>query len=216
MRRIADSFSWPVKGRWHSAWLIGTIAVLLLPIAFIPLLGYAIAATRKAIQGDADGPPPWSLSTRLISDGFWTALVIALLAAPFALAENPLATAINGAHLWHVSDANLSQVYGHIATVYLLALPLGLLLLLLLPNATRRFAESGRPVDLFNFPQSILDVRNDFATWNVAAAAIVTGWTVGLACTGLACVGLLPGVFYAILVSAHACAALGAKTKTTA
>jgi hypothetical protein len=51
-------------------------------------------------------------------------------------------------------------------------------------------------------------VRRDFATWNIAAAAIVTGWAAGLACAGLLCVGLVPGVFYAILVSAHAAAAL--------
>ena len=216
MRRIADSFSWPFKGRWPSKWLIGSLAVLLLPIAFIPLLGYAIAATRAGIQSEGEGPPPWSLSTRLITDGFWTAFAVALLSAPFALAESPLASTINKAHLWRVSDANLSQIYGHIAALYLLALPLGLLLLMLLPHATRRFAESGKPTDLFNFPQSIRDVKNDFATWNVAAAAIVTGWTVGLACAGLACVGLLPGVFYAILVSAHACAALGPKTKAPA
>jgi hypothetical protein len=51
-------------------------------------------------------------------------------------------------------------------------------------------------------------VSRDFATWNLAAAAIVTGWALGLAAIGLLCVGLVPGVFYAILVSAHASAAL--------
>ena len=40
--------------------------------------------------------------------------------------------------------------------------------------------------------------------------AIVTGWVLGVACIGLLCVGILPGVFYAILVSAHASATLQA------
>jgi hypothetical protein len=40
---------------------------------------------------------------------------------------------------------------------------------------------------------------------------MVTGWAIGLACVGLLCVGLVPGVFYAILVSAHASAALQAR-----
>jgi hypothetical protein len=46
----------------------------------------------------------------------------------------------------------------------------------------------------------------------VSAAAIVTGWLVGLACAGLLCIGIVPGIFYAILVSAHATAALARKS----
>jgi hypothetical protein len=37
---------------------------------------------------------------------------------------------------------------------------------------------------------------------------MVTAWLVGLLGGALCCVGVLPGVFYAILVSAHASAAL--------
>ena len=77
-----------------------------------------------------------------------------------------------------------------------------------MPHATARFAQSGRVADLFDLAASIRGVRRDFATWNVVAAAIVTGWAIGLACVGLLCIGLVPGLFYAILVSAHASAAL--------
>ncbi len=184
--------------------------VLLLPIAFIPLLGYAIAATRAANLNPALGPPPWTATLRLLLDGFWTTLVLLVLTAPFALALNPLAGAIDGVHLWHVSDRGLSQVYAHVVAGFSLALPWGLLLLLLMPHATLRFAASGHPRDLFNFPAAFRGVRADFPTWNVAAAAMVTGWIIGVACAGLLCVGLLPGIFYAILVSAHASAALDA------
>jgi hypothetical protein len=76
-----------------------------------------------------------------------------------------------------------------------------------MPHATARFAASGRPGDVFNFPAAIKAVGRDFATWNVSAAAI-TGWLVGLGCAGLLCIGIVPGIFYAILVSAHATAAL--------
>lgn len=182
--------------------------VLLLPIAFIPLLGYAMAATRSAEVDPAQGPPRWRLSLRLIVDGFWTAIVLILLSAPFVLVWNPLATAIEGAHLWHVNDRPLSQVYAQLAATVLLALPSGLLLLLLMPHAASRFAATGRPRDLFDFPAALRGVRRDFGTWNLAAAAMVTAWAIGVACVGLLCIGLLPGVFYAILVSAHAAATL--------
>lgn len=167
--------------------------VLLLPIAFIPLLGYAIAATRAALANLS--PPPFRLSVRLLTDGFWTAAVLLLLSAPFALVWSPLAHAIP-----------LSRVYAQITAAFLLALPWGLVLLLLMPHGTGRFAAYGRPRELFDFPKTIREVKRDFPMWNLAAAAMVTAWVVAVACVGLVCVGILPGTVYAILVSAHASA----------
>ena len=206
MRVVAESFTWPFKGSWGARFAVGTVLVLLLPVAFIPLIGYAIAATRAAET--AAEPPPWRFSGRLFADGFWTASILLLLSAPFLLALNPLAGAIAGAHLWQVTDRALSQLYAGIAAVFVLALPWGLLLLLLVPHGTGRFAASGRAWDLFDLPASLRDVRRDFPKWNVVAAAIVTAWLVGVAGVGLLCIGLLPGAFYAILVSAHASATL--------
>jgi hypothetical protein len=208
MKLVADSFSWPFRGAWKSAWWPGLIAVLLLPIAFIPLLGYAIAATRAAERTAAAGPPPWTLSLRLLWEGAWTAIAIAIFTAPFAIAFNPLADALFKTHVWTGADVAVSQLYAHIAAAFLLTLPWGLLFLLHMPHATARFARTGRLHDLFDLAQSIRDISRDFATWNLAAAAIVTGWAVGVACVGLLCVGIVPGLFYAILVSAHASAAL--------
>jgi hypothetical protein len=208
MNVVADSFSWPFRGEWKSRWIPGALAVLLLPIAFIPLLGYAIAATRQAELDSASGPPRWVLSGRLLIDGLCATGVVSLFTAPFAFLLNPLAGWLLEAHLWHVADAPVSQLYAHTVALFLLALPWGLLLLIHMPHATARFAHSKRPVDLFDLTASIKAVRRDFTTWNLAAAAIVTGWAIGLACVGLLCAGLVPGVFYAILVSAHASAAL--------
>ncbi len=208
MKVVAESFSWPFRGEWKSRWSVGLVTVLLLPIAFIPLLGYAIAATREAEDRPASGPPRWEVSGRLISDGFWTTVVVVLLTAPFVLLLNPLAGRLFDAHLFGGSDAPVSQLYAHAVALFALALPWGLLLLLHVPHATARFAASGKAADLFDLPASVRGVRRDFATWNLAAAAIVTGWAIGLACVGLICLGLVPGVFYAILVSAHASAAL--------
>jgi hypothetical protein len=81
-------------------------------------------------------------------------------------------------------------------------------MLLLMPHGTNRFASSGRPFDLLDVPTTLRSVGRDFATWNVAAAAIVTAWALGIACIGLLCLGIVPGIFYAILVCAHASAAL--------
>ena len=211
MHLVAQSFSWPFRGDWKSRWLPGLVTVLLLPIAFIPLLGYAIAATRAAELDPTQGPPGWSLSTRLIKDGFWTSLAVVLFTAPFVLLLNPLAELLYDTHMWRAPDPALSQLYAHVVAAFILALPWGLLLLIHMPHATAQFAHTEKPADLFNFAASIKGVKRDFATWNVAAAAIVTGWAVGLACVGLFCIGLVPGVVYAILVSAHASAALHAK-----
>jgi hypothetical protein len=205
---VAASFAWPFRGDRLTRWSVGMLMVLLLPIAFIPLLGYALAATRAAASDPSAVPPPWRLTARLLKDGFWIALAVIVITAPFVLLSGPIAALIDNAHLWHVSDPNLSRVYSSLGAGFALALPWGIVLLLLMPHATAHFAATGRPLDLFNFPSALRGVGSDFATWNLAAAAIVTAWAVGLACVGLFCVGIVPGVFYAILVSAHACAAL--------
>ena len=188
VHRVAGSFGWPFHAPL-TRWIVGCLCVLLLPLLFVPLLGYAVAATRSA------EPPPWTISSRLLSDGFWTALAIALTALPFAIAAWLLQPLRDG-------------VIGATVTLFALLLVWGLLALLLLPHATASFAASGDPHDLFNFAASIRGVRADFATWNVVVAAMVTAWAVGIACVGLVCIGIVPGTFYAILVSAHAAAAL--------
>ena len=188
VHRIAGAFTWPFQAP-VSTWLGGAAAVLLVPIAFIPLLGYAVAATR------ATGPPPsWRLSMRLLSDGFWLSIAVAVTWLPFAVVLFVLSKVIGGIAL--------------VVAFFALALPWGLVALILLPHATASFATSGRPRDLFDPRSSVRGVQRDFATWNVVVAAIVTAWAIGLASIGLLCVGIVPGVFYAILVSANATAAL--------
>ena len=181
--------------------------MLLLPIAFVPLLGYAVEATRSASQRPGDGPPRWRLDSRLLGDGVWLTIALLLLTAPFALVFVPLSGLMSAPGLWH-STGSLLQVEADLTAALILALPWGFVLLLLMPHATARFAATGRPRHLFNFAASVRSVRREFATWNVTVAAIVTAWAVGLACVGLLCVGIVPGIFYAILVSAHATAAL--------
>jgi hypothetical protein len=206
VKLVAASFSWPFRGAWAGRFAIGTLAMLFLPITFIPLLGYSVAATRRAEEDPTQPPPRWKLSVRLLSDGFWTAVVLLLLSAPFAVALNPLADAI-GPRLW-LANYVQPQAYGHIVAALLLALPWGILLLLLMPHGTSRFAATGRPQDLFDFPESLRELKRDFPTWNLVAAAIVTAWVIAVACVGLLGAGLYPGIFYAILVSAYASATL--------
>lgn len=184
--------------------------MFLLPLGFIPLLGYSVAATRSAAMEPQDGPPAWRFSARLLSDGAAVALTIALMTAPFALLAIWLAGALSAPGLWHSTDP-LLHVEGWTSAILILALPWGIALLLVMPHATARFASTGRLGDLLNFSASLRMVRRDFATWNIAIAAIVTAWAIGLACASLVCVGAVPGIFYAILVSAHATATLHAE-----
>jgi Protein of unknown function (DUF4013) len=188
-------------------WAVGLVTVLLLPLLFIPLLGYAVAATRAAEQDPSAGPPAWRLSDRLISDGAWVFLALLVTWIPFAVLVNWLAAGVR--------SVTPGEPFTHLIALLIGALPWGAVALLLLPHATARFAASGKRSDMFDAAAAIRGVRGDFATWNVVVAAIVTAWAIGIACVGLACVGIVPGVFYAILVSAHATAALHGQSPGT-
>lgn len=195
MRLIAESFAWPFRARL-TTWVWGCVCVLLLPLLFIPLLGYAIAATRSAELRPDQPPPPWRLSFPLIGAGLWTSVVVIVTLLPFAVALKPLAAALG------------DSVYAHVIAFFVLLFLWGLLALLVLPHATASFAATRLYRNLFDVAGALRGVRRDFTTWNLVVAAMVTAWAVGIACAGLLCVGVVPGVFYAILVSAHAAAAL--------
>ena len=183
------------------------VAILFLPLTFVPVLGYAVAAVRAAGEQPGHGPPPW----RLYPGGHWVALALLLLTAPFVLVGIYISNAVHIAAFWQ-SNGTLLDVESFIAAVLILALPWGVVVLLLMPHATARYAATQRARDLFDFASSLRSVRRDFAAWNVTIAAIVTAWAIGLACAALFCVGVVPGVFYAILVSANATAALSSKS----
>jgi Protein of unknown function (DUF4013) len=182
------------------------IAILFLPLTFVLVLGYAVAAVRAADEHPGQGPPAW----HVYPGGYWVALALLLLTAPFVLVGIFVSSALHIATLWH-SSGTLLDVESFTATVLILALPWGIVVLLLMPHATARYAATRRARDLFDFPNSLRSVRRDFAAWNVTIAAIVTAWAIGLACAALFCAGVVPGVFYAILVSAHATATLNAE-----
>ncbi|HET7467532.1 MAG TPA: DUF4013 domain-containing protein [Candidatus Dormibacteraeota bacterium] len=177
--------------------------MLFLPVTFVPVLGYAVQATRAATDRPGAGPPPW----RLYPGGQWVAIALLLLTAPFAVAGFFLAGALHVSALWH-SSGTLLDVESVTAAALILALPWGIVLLLVMPHATARYAVSLRARDLFDFASSLRSVRREFPAWNVTVAAIVTAWAIGLACAALFCVGVVPGVFYAILVSARATSTL--------
>jgi hypothetical protein len=195
VRLVAESFAWPFRAKL-TTWIWGCVCVLFLPLLFVPVFGYAVAATRSAELYPDQPPPPWRLSSPLLLAGLWTSAVVVILLAPFAVALNPLATALG------------DNVYSHVIAFFVLLFLWGLLALLLLPHATAAFAATGVHSDLFDVAAALRGVRRDFARWNLVVAAMVTAWAVGIACAGLLCVGIVPGVFYAILVSAHAASAL--------
>ena len=195
MRLVAESFAWPFRAK-VSTWVWGCVCVLFLPLLFIPLFGYSVAATRSVEMYPDRPPPPWRLSFPFLWAGAWTSAVVIATVVPFAVALNPLATAIG------------DNIYARVIAFFVLLFFWGLVALFLLPHATASFAATGVYTDLLDVAGALRGVRSDFTTWNLAAAAMVTAWAIGIACAGLLCVGIVPGVFYAILVSAHAAAAL--------
>jgi len=206
VNRVAAAFTYPFRGG-AGRWVAGSLLVLLWPLAFIPLLGYANAAIRASAADPAGRPPAWRLEGRLFRDGAWTALAIALFSAPFAAAWWPLSSIFAGL-IVHTGEPFLDRIYGLLAAGLVLALPWGVVLLIQMPAAGARFAIRGSARDLFDVAASLRTVRDRYPVWNLAVAAIVTGWIAGLVVGSLCCVGVLPGAFYAILVSAHASAAL--------
>jgi len=110
VKLVADSFVWPFRGEWRPRWAYGLVCVALLPLLFIPLLGYAIQATREAQRDSSHGPPEWRLSGRLLADGFWTSLAVGLGTLPYLLLLGPLAEFLFSRHLWSSEDAAVSHV----------------------------------------------------------------------------------------------------------
>jgi Protein of unknown function (DUF4013) len=207
MDRVAGSFTFPFRTGAGRVWLIGIPLLVLLPLGLVPLLGYTVAVARSAAADPEAGPPPWRPLPRLLAEGLLVALVIAVLTAPFVLLAAAL-TAPAGRLLLGVSDPFLRDGLAVVIAGAVAALPWGILLLVLMPPATARFARSGLYADLVDVPAAIRIVSRRFPTWNLAVVAIVTAWAIGLSGVGLALVGVVPGVLYAMLVSAHATASL--------
>jgi len=211
---VVQSFTFPLRGTGRAArWLTGMALLLVLPVAFPLVFGYAVACTRAAACDPLAPPPPWRVGRRLLADGAWSGLQAALLTAPFAAAARVLGGAL--ARSWRPTgsafeDAGLAWIVAIVAA----ALPWGLVLLVVVPPTLARFAVTGRPADLAALGRAAACVRERYAAWNLVLVAITTAW--GLAAVGLALAGAgaVAGAFYAILVSAHACAAL-APDRTT-
>ena len=152
--------------------------------------------------------PHWRPLRRLLFDGVALTAVLALLTAPFAVLAIFLA-GLAGHLLYHPgADPLLAGALAWIVALAVAALPWGILLLVLMPAATARFAISGSARDLVDFPSSLSVVRRRFGDWNLVVVAIVTAWAIGFCGLGLVCLGVLPGLLYALLVSSHAAASL--------
>jgi len=174
----------------------------------VPLLGYTAAIVRSAAADPEAGPPPWRPLGRLLRDGLLLAVVIAVLSAPFAALAALLSGAAGAALAPRLPDPGLAPAVGWVIAAAVAGFPWGILLLVLMPTATARFAVSGSWRDLVDVRAALLAVRRRFGAWNLAVVAIVTAWAVGVCGLGLALVGVIPGVLFAILVSAHATASL--------
>jgi hypothetical protein len=207
-RHVIASFLYPFRGeRRLRRWLAGIGLVALLPLTFAAVFGYAVACVRSAACDMAGPPPAWRIGPGLLRDGAWSALQAAALTAPFALVAWLLDTLV--ARVWHpTADAFLDSALAWIVAATVAALPWGVVMLVVVPPTLASFAVTGRASDLARLRLVVACVRGRYADWNLVLVGITTAWA--LAAIGFAVVGLgiVPGAFYAILVSAHACSAL--------
>jgi hypothetical protein len=213
VNQVAAAFAYPFRAG-AGRWLAGSLLVLVWPLAFVPLLGYTIAALRASALEPAAAPPRLRFDAALWRDGAWTALAVGLITLPFAAAWWPLSSALL-ARVVTTGDPLFDRIYALLVAGLLLALPWGVALLVQMPGASARFAFSGRGRDLFDVPASLRGIRDRYGAWNLAVAAIVSAWLAGMLGGALCCVGIVPGAFYAILVSAHASATLAPPNQPT-
>jgi hypothetical protein len=210
---VAQSLVYPFRRGSLGAWLAGIPLLLFFPLSFVVVLGYAVRATREAALSPQAPPPGFSLDGRLLRDGLLLTVVFLLVVVPYLLMSDAVAGAVF-ARMPAGTDPLIGPAEALLFGGFLVAIPWGTVVLLLVPPAVAAFAASGRARDLFNVARALRLVRTHFMAWNLATVAIVTAWIVALAGAGLLCVGFLPGAFYAILVSAHATASLVADPET--
>ena len=209
----AHALGYPFRKGAGRAWLAGVPLLLLFPISFVLVFGYALRVTRAAHHDPQAPPPGFALEARLVRDGALSAALVLGLTLPFALLAWWAAAAMSNVfQITH--DAFFDRAYALLAAGILLAIPWGLLLLLWVPANVAAYCVTGSARDLFDPVQAVTRVRGRFLDWNLASAATVTGWALGFAATGLLCLGFLPGAFYAILVSAYATASLAPRSAT--
>ena len=205
---VIASFLYPFRGeRRLRRWLAGIGLVALLPLTFAAVFGYAVACVRTAACDTDEPPPAWRIRSSLLRDGAWSALQAVVLTAPFALAAWLLDMLV--ARVWHpTGGAFLDAALAWIAAVTVAALPWGLLMLVVVPPTLASFAVTGRASDLARPRLVVACVRDRYADWNLVLVGITTAWALAAAALAVVGVGIVPGAFYAILVSAHACSAL--------
>lgn len=131
-----------------------------------------------------------------------------MLTAPFALLAVLLAGVAGPVLARPGTDPLVAAGLAWVAAVAVAAFPWGILLLVLMPAATARFARTGSLGDLLDLPASLRVVRHRFGDWNLVVVAVVTAWAIGFCGLGLGLVGVFPGLLFALLVSSHAAATL--------
>ena len=213
-RHVAASFLFPLRGGRPTLrrWVLGVLLTAVFPLTFVAVFGYAVACVRAAACDPRGGPPPWRAGWRLLGDGCWSALQSAVITLPCAALGWALLAGISGA--WRpTGDVFVDRALALTVAACVAAVPWGVLMLVVVPPTLARFALSGRPADLAGLSAVGRCVRDRYADWNLVIVAITTAWLLALAGLALAGVGVIAGAFYAILVSAHACAALGPESR---
>ncbi len=205
MHDLGKAFSEPFRDpEWLTKFLIGGVVVLscLTGLGLFVLAGYYIELTGRVMRKERYPLPVWSdLGVKFVT-GFKYAVVVFLYALPVLLLAVPMMVLVL---LASVSDPGGAP--GVLASIYvfayvLLAVPYGILLMLLTPVIAYRFAERERMADALDIAAVFRAfARNWESTVVVALIAAGVQMLSGLGVFVLL-IGVLFTLFYAYLVTA--------------
>jgi hypothetical protein len=206
MNDLGKAFSFAFKDpSWFPKFIVGAVFMLLsiVLIGIFVLAGYFIQVTQRVMRQDPNPLPEWSDIGVMLIVGFKFCVVYLIYVLPIVLLYIPFFGLTLLGQFSH--EGNMAGMF---ASIYLLAalviiIPYGLLLSLLTPIITYRFAERESMSDALD----IADVFRSFKR-NWQSTLIIALIAVGIqsfAPIGLIVffVGIFFTIFYAYLVSSY-------------
>jgi hypothetical protein len=205
MENLGKAFVFPFHQKeWGLKLFIGSLFLLLSVIGLgIPVVcGYMVRVCQRVMNGEEEMLPEWSDVGVLFVTGVKYIVVVLIYQLPILLIAIPLFSLAAVGTMGDFSGTSAVLPALSILGLLLLTVPYTMLFILLLPVITYRFAISERILDGLDIASIVRDFRLQWPTVTAfAIAAAVVKILSGLGIL-LLVVGVLPALFYSLLVFA--------------